>query len=428
MPGQAAGNWKRAPSGPPGHHARRAPRSITSETAVRFQFGRTAKFSARELADGGLPHRGLTLGGNPPVDGGLEPGRKVRRSTEAEFTFGAADIERAARLAVRFGRVPADLTAEIERLADQPDELPDRDLHVRPKVHRFVLRVTLGRQHDAARRVLHVEKLAARRAVAPDLDEVVTAELGVVDLADQRRNHVRGARIEVIARPIEIDREQEDAVEAVLRAVGLRLDEQHFLRQAVGGVGLLRIAVPEIVFAERHRGELWVGADGADADELFDAVKPRLLHQLGAHHQVVEEQLAGVLPVESDATHLGGEVDHDIHVLDGPAAVLAIDQVEGLRARNCDVSGPRRLELRDDARPEESGAAGHEHAAARPEAHSNLIISETLARYARPRCRVSTTIPWRATPPGRARLCAASVAACRRAATSTSSPRVRAST
>src|SRR2546428_6757657 len=99
MPGQAAGNWKRAPSGPPGHHARRAPPSITSETAVRVQFGRTAKFSARELADGGLPHRGLTLGGNPPVDGGLEPGRKVRRSTEAEFTFGAADIERAARLA-----------------------------------------------------------------------------------------------------------------------------------------------------------------------------------------------------------------------------------------------------------------------------------------------------------------------------------------
>ena len=64
---------------------------------------------------------------------------------------------------------------------------------------------------------------------------------------------------------------QVDDVEAVLLAVGLALDEQHLLGEAVRRVRLLRVAVPEVVLAERHRRELRVRADGADLDELLDA-------------------------------------------------------------------------------------------------------------------------------------------------------------
>ena len=63
-------------------------------------------------------------------------------------------------------------------------------------------------------------------------------------------------RVEVVARAVQIDRHQVDRIEAVLLPVGLRLHQQHLLGQAVRRVGLLRVAVPQVVLAERHRREL----------------------------------------------------------------------------------------------------------------------------------------------------------------------------
>ena len=82
-------------------------------------------------------------------------------------------------------------------------------------------------------------------------------------LADQRRDHVRRCEVEIVARAVQVDREQHDAVHAVLLAVGLGHHQHHLLGDAVGGVGLLGIAVPDVVLLERHRRELGIGADGA---------------------------------------------------------------------------------------------------------------------------------------------------------------------
>ena len=57
--------------------------------------------------------------------------------------------------------------------------------------------------------------------------------------------------IEVVAGPVEVHRDEVDDVEAVLLAVGLALDEQHLLGEAVRRVRLLGVAVPEVVLAER---------------------------------------------------------------------------------------------------------------------------------------------------------------------------------
>ena len=118
-------------------------------------------------------------------------------------------------------------------------------------------------------------------------------------------------RVEVVAGAVEVDRDEVDGVEAVLLAVGLGLHQQHLLRQAVGRVGLLRVAVPEVVLAERHGRELRVGADGADLDELRDAADARLLHELDAHDRVVVEEAPRVGAVGADAADDGREVnDH----------------------------------------------------------------------------------------------------------------------
>ena len=68
--------------------------------------------------------------------------------------------------------------------------------------------------------------------------------------------------------PVEVDGQEVDHVDAVLLPVGLPLDQQHLLGEAVGRVRLLGVAVPELVLAERHRRELRVGADGAHGHDL----------------------------------------------------------------------------------------------------------------------------------------------------------------
>ena len=62
----------------------------------------------------------------------------------------------------------------------------------------------------------------------------------------------------------------------------LRTDEDRLLRDPVRGVRLVGIAVPEVVFRERHRGELRIRADSAHDHDLRGGVQARLLEDVRA--------------------------------------------------------------------------------------------------------------------------------------------------
>ena len=86
----------------------------------------------------------------------------------------------------------------------------------------------------------------------PQTVDVVGAALAGIDaLLDERGDDVRGGRVEVVARAVQVHGDEVDDVEAVLLAVRLALDEQHLLGQPVGRVRLLGVAVPEVVLVER---------------------------------------------------------------------------------------------------------------------------------------------------------------------------------
>src|SRR5665811_380975 len=91
-----------------------------------------------------------------------------------------------------------------------------------------------------------------------------------------------------------------------------RLDEERLLRDAVGGVRLLGIPVPEILLAERDRGELRVGADRTEHHALLYTLLPGGLDQLDAHDRVVVKELPRVRLVEADPADLRGQVDDNI--------------------------------------------------------------------------------------------------------------------
>src|SRR5690606_15587623 len=150
-----------------------------------------------------------------PFDGALQPFTEGGRRLEAERLAGAAGIERAARLAVWLGRVPHDLALKAYQLGNQLGQVLDADLHPGAEVDRLRAVVMLGRQRDTPCSVLHVEELARRRASTPSYDPVVPALLRLNELANQRRDHVRGGRVKVVTRAVQIGRQQVDAVEAI---------------------------------------------------------------------------------------------------------------------------------------------------------------------------------------------------------------------
>ena len=257
-----------------------------------------------------------------------------------------------------------DLAREAGDVGDELRELADRDLGAGTEVDRLVAVVALGDQHQALDEIVDVEELAGRRAVAPEHDLAVRVD----HLADQVGDHVGVRRVEVVARPVQVRGQQEHGVDAVLRAVGLRADEDRLLRDAVGRVRLLRVPVPEVVLVEGDRGVLGIRADGSGDDELRCGVDARLLEHVRAHHQVRVPVATGVGAVRADAAHLRGEVEDELRlgVVEQPRGLLHRGQVVVAAPRDDDVVavGPEPL---GEPSADEAAAPRDEDAAHFPE-------------------------------------------------------------
>jgi nitroimidazol reductase NimA-like FMN-containing flavoprotein (pyridoxamine 5'-phosphate oxidase superfamily) len=297
--------------------------------------------------------------GAVPRDRPAQPLAEVGARAEAEGQLGTLGVHGAARLAVGLAGIPDDLAREAGLARDLLRQLADPDLAARAEVHRLGRVVALRRQHDALGGVVDVEEVARRRARAPGLDHALAALDRLDALPDQRGDHVRGARIEVVAGAVQIGGQERDRVQAVLGAVRLRLHQERALRDAVRRVGLLGIAVPQLLLLERHRRVLRIGADRADQHELLHAVNARALDHLRAHHQVLVEEAAGALAVGADPADDRREVDHEL----GPQLavqarhVLAPHHVIVLAARRRDLAAAEPAQVSDHAPAQEAGAA-----------------------------------------------------------------------
>src|SRR5688500_8548849 len=117
--------------------------------------------------------------------------------------------------------------------------------------------------------------------------------------------------MEVVSRAIQVDRQQENRVVAVLLPVGLRLHQKHLLRKTVRRVGLLRITTPQVVLAEWNGRELRIGAHRTDSDKFGNAGAPRSIEQLYAHQQIVIKELRRSLAIRTDTPDDGGQMNND---------------------------------------------------------------------------------------------------------------------
>ena len=191
--------------------------------------------------------------------------------------------------------------------------------------------------------------------------------------------------MELVSGAVEVRRDEEGELLAVLRVVDLSMDQQRLLGDAVRGVGLLRVPVPQVVFGERHGGELRVRADGAEQHRLVDAGSAGRLDDVRPHQQVGQVQRRRLRLVEADAADTGGEVDHlrraviGEHVGGGAWSGEVV-----VAAADGDDVGPGGLQLGDDAAPEEPGASGDDDASAVPECARRRHSRQSTSHPRRP--------------------------------------------
>jgi len=131
----------------------------------------------------------------------------------------------------------------------------------------------------------------------------------------------------MISRTVEVGREEIDGVQLVLLPVRLGLNKEELLGQAVGGVCLLGVPVPEVVFFEGDRREFGVRAHGPDGHEFSDPGLAGGLHQLEPHQGVVVQKLSRVPPAIPDPADLPRQVDHEVHSFHRPLAVFPSPEV-----------------------------------------------------------------------------------------------------
>src|SRR5262245_9731408 len=110
---------------------------------------------------------------------------------EAKLAFSAAYIQLAARLTVRFGRIPAELTGITQLGSDHFCQGFYTDFVAAADVDWLRTVVIRGCEGDAFSSVFHIQEFAGRRAISPEDNMVTVFVLGFDHAANQRRDDVR---------------------------------------------------------------------------------------------------------------------------------------------------------------------------------------------------------------------------------------------
>src|SRR6266571_9006431 len=184
----------------------------------------------------------------------------------------ACRVELTSRLSVRLICLPANRAFKSGEARNLPDQILDNNFTAVAEVYRVRPIIGASGSYNSLSAVFDVQEFSRRLSRSPYFDKMVASVPRLHTFTNQSWDHMRCFQIKIVARSVKVRRQKKDRVEAILLTIGLRLHEHHFFGQTVRSVCFFRIAVPDIVFFERHRREFRIGAHGSGGDEFFHAM------------------------------------------------------------------------------------------------------------------------------------------------------------
>ena len=150
-------------------------------------------------------------------------------------------------------------------------------------------------------------KSSSRRGVpVPQTTICLPQGLRLCYLADQRGQHVRFLRIEVIAWTVEIGGHGRQVTGMELPIVRPAHLDACDLGQRIGTVGGLERPGEQILFLDRLRAELGIDATGAQKEQTVDAGAVAGVDHVGLNGQVFTNKVCRIKIVGQDAADFGG--------------------------------------------------------------------------------------------------------------------------
>src|ERR1700733_11395874 len=128
------------------------------------------------------------------------------------------DIQNLARRAVGLGRIKPNPAAKRANLSDNLGQFTNRNIYAGPDVDYLPVVVVGHQENRGLRQVVDVKKLTHRRAGSPYRHFLNSVHHCVVEFADERGNHVRCFRIEIVSRTIQVGRHRADRIKSILPA------------------------------------------------------------------------------------------------------------------------------------------------------------------------------------------------------------------
>ena len=138
------------------------------------------------------------------------------------------------------------------------DKVFDCNFKTGTDIDRFGAVLALGSKKDTFRSIAGVNEFTRCGARSP-ADDMVIARIDCIDaFLYKGRNDVGAVRVEIVPRAVEIDGNKKYAVETIFCTIGLGLDEEHFLGEAIRGVCFFGVAIPDIVLFEGDGGKFGI--------------------------------------------------------------------------------------------------------------------------------------------------------------------------
>ena len=240
-----------------------------------------------------------------------------------------AHIQQLPRRPVRLRHILRDPSLVLHHIGDHLRQLDDLDILTGPDVDVHLVRVVVHQEQAGVRQVVHVQELPPRLPRPPDHHLLRALHLRLVDLAYERRQHVRRLQVEVIVRAVQVRRHGGYEVPAVLPPVELAQLDPGDLRHRVRLVGLLQRTGQQVLLLDRLRRELRIDARATQEQQLLHIVLVRRVYDVRLDHQVVVDELRRVGAVGHDPAHLGRRQEHVLraHLIEQAAYLSLVPQV-----------------------------------------------------------------------------------------------------
>src|SRR3954451_3915253 len=156
--------------------------------------------------------------------------------------------------------------------------IADRQILARADIEVSEFVVVVHEEEAGVGKIVDVKKLAPGSAGTPDFDLSPSFNFRVVELTNQRGQHVGLRQVEVVVRTIEVGRHRENEVRAVLATIGLAQFNAGDLRNRIWLVGRLEQSSEEVLFFHRLWRQPWINARTAKVKEFSGSILMRRVH------------------------------------------------------------------------------------------------------------------------------------------------------